>query len=366
MSPAMFLSSTICAGLGEIGVEIERRTGGAGGCLEPEQQECQARIGAGDLRLAVQRHPVVVERALPVEGERHGGGRKLGPAGYAGRRHAMGFQRELALLAAGRGEPVLRQVGKQQTEQRLRAVAGHRAVDVDLGRGKLGRLARGLGDERDVGARRLAAQLERRLGRRALARGGEADMDVQGRQALQMLGVGKAFRQAGKPAHHAEAVGGLGLKREVHLAGRRLAQALDPPFAVERKRAGRRKVETLDIESVALQREFGIELAGRDVRQQQLAHPQHHMHRVVAERREQVGRGFALVSCLRRGGGQPGAPGRVAPEQLAQVEAVAVERQVDGAFLPTAIAQRAGELGVAQLAAGMVEGERAVANDSVA
>ena len=101
MSPAIALEIDDVRRLGEIGVEIERRARSAGGRLEPKQQESEARILARDLRLAAKHHTVVMERALPVEAKRDGRGGKLGMAGDTRPWHAMSFQRELILRAAG-------------------------------------------------------------------------------------------------------------------------------------------------------------------------------------------------------------------------------------------------------------------------
>ena len=93
----------------------------------------------------------------------------------------MKLKRQLAGAAARGGEPLSRKLGEQQHEQRLRPLAGHAAVEVDIRLGELGRIANGAPDKRYVRAAGLAAELDRGLGAVTLFGRHQTDMDVERR-----------------------------------------------------------------------------------------------------------------------------------------------------------------------------------------
>ena len=111
----------------------------------------------------------------------------------------------------------------------------------------------------------------------------------------------------------------VGLKREIHLARRRLAQVLDAALAVERERARPRQSRAARHRACRRKREFRVELAGGNIGQHQLADAQRHMHVVVAERAERVGLGVggrAVLAPRRRAA----RPARSAPRRSARAD----------------------------------------------
>ncbi len=210
-------------------------------------------------------------------------------AGDVRRRHAMGFQRELALLGTGGGKPLGCKSGDEQAQQNLGTVALDGAVDVDLRFGELGRLANRLGGQRDIGAAGVALQFDRRSGPVAVPDRGQADMHVERRRGGKLLRLGHAFGHAQQLAADAKAVGGRRLQGEIHLARRRLAQMLDVALAVERDARLPAEKSRRSTSRVSLgEGEFRIELARRNVGQQQLADAEGDMGLVVAERGDEV------------------------------------------------------------------------------
>ena len=188
-------------------------------------------------------------------------------------------------------------------------------------------------------------------------------MQVEGGEACKLLRVGHALAKAEKLARHLQAIGGCGLQGEIDLAGRRVAQALDAALAVERYGAGRGKVEALEVESILGKAEFRVESSGGNVGQQKLADAERSMHFVVTQRAEQglirSGRN-TRQPCIEVW--QPASPRHAFAHHLAQIEAFAVEDELDDALLAAAIMQRAAEFRTAQLAACLLKLEIAVAD----
>ena len=284
-------------------------------------------------------------------------------SGDAFARHALRLQRERTAFGAGNGEPLRREAGHQKAEKDLRLAAFDAAIDSDCRVGKLARVAGGLGEDGDIRAAGLALHLDRSAGGIALAHRGEPHMQIERGEACELLRLGHAVTKPKELARHFQPVGGHGLQREIDLARRRIAQALDAAVAVERDGARRGEVEALDVEGVLGKAEFRVEPPGGNVGKQKLADAQSGMNLIVAERCEQALLGHRRkVRLLRIGIRQPVAPGRALAHHLAQIEAVAVEGQIDDAPLAAAIMQGAAEFRAAQLAACVVKHEVAGAD----
>ena len=191
-------------------------------------------------------------------------------------------------------------------------------------------------------------------------------MDIERRQSREVLRLAHALWQPEELGDDAQAVGGGGLQPEINAARRRRAQVLDMALAVQRDRIGGGKIKLLQIKRVADEREAGIELAGRNIREQQLTHMQGHARIVVAELRQEIRLGLGTSAVLaRRRGGKPRSPDRTLAEKLAEIELVAVEGQLDQAPLTALETERPAELGIAQNALGIGEGELAVTDSRV-
>ena len=95
---------------------------------------------------------------------------------------------------------------------------------------------------------------------------------------------------------------------------------------------------------------MGVELARGDVGQKKLADLETCVDVVVAELLDQVRSAVGCSGGLVPVGREPRVPDRAVSHYLAQVEAVAVEADVDLVFLAALILEAAGELGVAHLA----------------
>ena len=277
----------------------------------------------------------------------------------------MRDKRELTPVGAGNGKPVSGKAGHQETEQRLRPLAFNAAVDVDRGVGEVRRIAGSLGKDGDIGAAGLTLHLDGGAGGGALTHRGQADADIERREARKLFRFGDAFAKAEKLGGDLEPVGGQRLDREIRLPCRRRAQVRDAAIAVQRDGARRGEVEALDVEIILGEAEFRVETAGWDVGQQKLADAQCGVHLVVAERTEQalIGGGRRALCCARIG--QPALPCGALAHDFAQIEAVAVEHKIDHAVVAAAIMQRAAELRAAQLAACVLELEIAAADDGL-
>ena len=236
--------------------------------------------------MAGQGRAVSPQRTLTDKGKLHGVGCKLGLSGDSFARHALRLQGELAAIGAGNGEALWCKTGNQKGKNHLGLVAVDAAVDGKRRVGKFGGIASGIGENGDIGASCFALHLDRGLGGVALSGSGEAHMQVERGKACELLRFGHALAKAKELARHFQSVGGHGLQREINLARRRLAHALDAATPVERDGAGRGKVEAIDIEGVLGEAEFGIEPPCRDVGEQKLSDAQLGMYLIITQRSE--------------------------------------------------------------------------------
>ena len=191
----------------------------------------------------------------------------------------MQLQREFAALGAGGGQPFWRKVREQQARAALAAGRPSRCRQCRSSLRRAWPARRRPARRRHIRAARLAPQLDRGFG-------AVPSLAATGRHACRAArAIARCFdwlTLSGRPNSSAtmrKAVGGRRLATRNRPGPTARCLALDMALAVQaRWRSAAAKSSCCTSSMSPMQRESRIELAGRDVGQEQLAHAQGHPH----------------------------------------------------------------------------------------